>query len=194
MRLLVSLVMSLACGAALAATVYKWVDENGVTHYSDQPHPGAQKLDVQSAQTYSAPAASSASTPTARTGPPAAQSGAVYEECVLFRPAQDEVLFDVNEVTAKVRLNPDLRAGDKVAIALDNKRMSDIEGNGNEFTLTSVYRGTHTLIAVVEDEQNHIVCRSPSVTFHVRQQSIFAPRSPTAPPPPKPKPKPPTRP
>ena len=38
--------------AAVAATVYKWVDENGVVHYSDQPHPNAQKIHVQAAQTY----------------------------------------------------------------------------------------------------------------------------------------------
>ena len=35
--------MSLACTAAVAATVYKWVDENGVVHFSDQPHENAEK-------------------------------------------------------------------------------------------------------------------------------------------------------
>jgi hypothetical protein len=27
---------------ALAGPIYKWVDENGVIHYSDQPHENAQ--------------------------------------------------------------------------------------------------------------------------------------------------------
>ena len=44
--------MSLACSAVLAATVYKWVDDDGVVHYSDQPHPNAQKLQVHDVQTY----------------------------------------------------------------------------------------------------------------------------------------------
>src|SRR6202035_892894 len=46
--------MLLVCSLAAAATVYKWVDEHGVVHYSDQPHPNAQKMSVQSAQTYKA--------------------------------------------------------------------------------------------------------------------------------------------
>lgn len=33
-------VLALACGAALA-DVYRWVDENGKVHYSDQPPPAA---------------------------------------------------------------------------------------------------------------------------------------------------------
>jgi len=55
MRFIAAVVMLLVSGLALAATVYKWVDENGVTHYSDQPHPGAQKVTVAAPQTYSAP-------------------------------------------------------------------------------------------------------------------------------------------
>src|SRR3979490_2925401 len=47
---------SLVCSLAVAATVYKWVDEKGVVHYSDQPHPNAQKMNVQAAQNYKATA------------------------------------------------------------------------------------------------------------------------------------------
>src|SRR5262252_10689165 len=46
--------ISFACSVALATTVYKWVDENGVVHYSDQPHPNAEKVHVQAVQTYKA--------------------------------------------------------------------------------------------------------------------------------------------
>ena len=44
--------MVLAGSATRAATIYKWVDENGVVHYSDQPHQNAQKVDVPAVQTY----------------------------------------------------------------------------------------------------------------------------------------------
>ena len=40
-----TLMCMVVSGTALPATVYKWVDADGVTHYSDQPHPGAQKVD-----------------------------------------------------------------------------------------------------------------------------------------------------
>ena len=44
-----------ACTVATAATVYKWVDENGVTHFSDQPHENAQKVELKAPQTFTAP-------------------------------------------------------------------------------------------------------------------------------------------
>ena len=42
----------LASSASIAATVYKWVDDKGVTHFSDQPNPGAAKVHVDSPQSY----------------------------------------------------------------------------------------------------------------------------------------------
>ncbi len=41
--------MTLASASTLAATVYKWTDERGVVHYSDQPHPEAKEVDVKPA-------------------------------------------------------------------------------------------------------------------------------------------------
>ena len=56
MRATLFTLMSVAsCAVALAGSVYKWVDENGVTHYSDQPHENAQKVELKAPQTYSAP-------------------------------------------------------------------------------------------------------------------------------------------
>ncbi len=56
MRGLPLLILLGACTSASAATVYKWVDDNGVTHFSDQPNPKAQKLEMAGAQTYGAAA------------------------------------------------------------------------------------------------------------------------------------------
>ena len=44
---LLPLTLWLLSSAAMAATVYKWVDAQGVTHYSDQPHAEAKVIDVQ---------------------------------------------------------------------------------------------------------------------------------------------------
>ena len=57
MRRLPLLLLLVACATANSTTVYKWVDANGVTHYSDQPHPGAEKLEITGAQTYGSHAA-----------------------------------------------------------------------------------------------------------------------------------------
>ena len=74
MRTLLFTLISLACSLALAATVYKWVDENGVVHYSDQPHPNAQKVQLKAAQTYKDSSPASAFAPAAAPGTKAGSS------------------------------------------------------------------------------------------------------------------------
>lgn len=180
MRQVLLPVMLLVTASAGAATIYKWVDANGVTHYSDQPYPGAKKIEVEAAQTYSAPPPPRAAVSKSA----AANEGPPYKACELFKPSPEEVFFNVSTVTAKLRLDPGLRAGDKASIALDGKVLRDIPLAGADFTLTQVDRGTHTVSAVVENLAGEIICQSPSVTFHVRQASILSPKSPLRPKPP----------
>jgi uncharacterized protein DUF4124 len=162
--------VGLACGSAVSATVYKWVDEKGVVHYSDQPHPSAQQIEAKSAQTY-------ASTPAPTTPPPSSTETArveSYATCEIFRPENDEVFMNTDTVVVKLRLEPNLLPGHKVAIGVDGKRQTNQPTSGTDFTLT-VERGTHSVIAVVEDDLNKEICRSSPITFHVRQPSRQAP-------------------
>jgi hypothetical protein len=166
-----SAVLALAGASALAGPLYKWVDEKGVIHYSDQPHPNAEKVDVQSAQTYRSqgvPQSSSSSSTT----PPPAQAGA-YRQCELYRPENDEVFLNTDTVVAKVRLDPQqLRDGDRITFGLDGKRS---QSSPSMEAALKVERGTHSLVAVIEDSSGKAVCTTSSVTFHVRQPSVQAP-------------------
>lgn len=174
MRALVFTLMCIgACMAASSATVYKWVDADGVTHFSDQPHAGAQKLQVQAAQTYSSPPAPKA--PVARPGATVPPRGA-YTACTISRPTNDEVFMNTSSVPASVHLEPGVRPGDRIAVSLDGAAIPANVPADTEFTLTAVVRGTHALaVTVIEDATGNVICQSPSVTFHVRQPSLLAP-------------------
>jgi len=167
-----SAVLTLVGASALAATVYKWVDEKGVTHYSDQPHQNAESVDVKSAQTYQ----SRGVTPTPGTTAGAAQPVSSYRLCEIYRPENDEVFLNTDTVTAKLRLQPDLRGGDRVSVGLDGKRLTNQPAQATEFSL-QVDRGSHSLMIVVEDSTGKAVCTTSSVTFHVRQPSRQAPNA-----------------
>ena len=172
--------LGLLAGTALAGnggstTVYKWVDAQGIVHYSDQPHPNAQKLEVRGAQTFSAlPAPQSAATP-----PPASMhaTGPAYESCAISQPADQQTLTNVYETTAVVQTSPGLRAGDDVRLFVDGKQ---IAGSGSSFTFP-VERGQHSMQAVVEDSTGQIVCETSSVTFFVHQPSVKNPHNPVHP-------------
>ena len=68
-----------------ATQVYKWVDENGRVHYSDQPRAGAESVTLEAGNTITLPTPSQpAPKPKAETGPqyriglPSPAEGAVY--------------------------------------------------------------------------------------------------------------------
>jgi hypothetical protein len=168
---LLPLLLWLLSATAAAATVYKWVDERGVTHYSDQPHPNATTVDVKPAQTVSGPASRSASS--ANTA--VSEEERTYPVCELYRPENDEVFLNTSTVTAKLRLEPTLAPGDQIGIAVDGKRLTNQPRTGTDFVLSGVERGTHTVFAVVANAAGKPLCTTAPVTFHVRQPSVQAP-------------------
>ena len=73
-----------------------------------------------------------------------------YSACESSCRQNDEVFFNAQSVTARVRLEPELRPG----IAWRRagwQACCRMPYAASDFTLTPVYRGTHTLMAVVED-------------------------------------------
>ena len=161
----------------MSATVYKWVDAQGVTHYSDQPHPEAQTIDVQPQNLVhsSAPAASNAAKPAEGAAAP------VYK-CELTRPENDEVFLNTSTVSARLKVEPQLGAGDQVALSMDGKRLPNQPVVATDFVIPNVERGSHTLTVVIYDRTGRQPrCSSAPVTFHVRQPSVQAPVKATRP-------------
>jgi hypothetical protein len=178
MRTILFTLMSVACTAAVAATVYKWVDDNGVVHYSDQPHENAQKVELKAPQTYSAPKTSTPP-PLPTRGP--AKQAPVYQTCAVSEPANDQVFMNTSEVTAGVSVQPTLRPGDSVVVTLDGQNVPGVPASGGQFLISPVDRGTHTIQMAVKDASGATVCSSASVTFHVQQPSLLSPTRPVRP-------------
>jgi len=167
----------LGCCAVASATVYKWVDANGVVHYSDQPQPGAEKVHVDQPQSYRGADTAAA----ANSGNSAAESEESSEgSCDLESPAPDEVLMNTSTVSGKLRMNLKLNPGDHIAVTLDGQRYDTNDASG-VFTLTDVYRGTHTLSAIVLSADGETRCQTTTITFHVRQPSVASPTTPVHP-------------
>jgi hypothetical protein len=165
--------MGLGCTVATAATVYKWVDEDGVTHFSDQPHENAQKVELKAPQTFSAPK----TTPSKPT-PPKQPAEKVYQSCGLSEPTNDQVFLNTDTVSAGTSVQPAVRPGDTVLVTMDGAPVPGVPANGGQFTISPVDRGEHTIQMVVKDPSGTTVCSSSSVTFHVRQPSLQSPTNP----------------
>jgi hypothetical protein len=170
--------VSLLASLAVAGTVYKWVDENGVVHYSDQPHSEAKKVEVPPVQTYKGEASVPA-TPAAPAAPPAsAQPAGDYQGCAIAQPTNDQTFTNIDSLSIVVRTDPGLRAGDQVFLMLDGQPLNGGKPTGSQFTLSPVGRGTHSVQAVVRNSQGGVLCQTPGVTFNVHQPSILNPANP----------------
>lgn len=177
MRGLPLLLLLGVCASASSATVYKWVDDNGVTHYSDQPNPKAQKLQISGAQTYGAQAAAVAAPPPAVTQAPAAATPV----CVIDTPAAGQVLLDTFSITGHVTLAHVGGEGSQTTLRMDGQDISGLLGGDGTFMLSQVDRGEHTLTLQVTNARGEVICQANGVTFSVRQRSASVPGVPTAP-------------
>lgn len=175
MRTALYVFLTLAALPAFAGqTVWKWVDEKGVTHFSDSPVPGATKMELGS----SAPRSSSTEPAPTYTPSPAETrpTGPAYSRLVIESPAPDESIINTGgKVTIRLASTPALSRDHVVTLYMDGARVEGFPANGMSFELSEVPRGSHTLKVVVSARSGEMVQESPTTTFHVRQESIANP-------------------
>jgi uncharacterized protein DUF4124 len=157
--------------AATAGTVlYRWVDTDGIVHYSDRPAPGAEKVQIASAQTYKSTPTSGSSRRVANLPAPPK-----YSRVEITRPTNGQSFVDSGgHVDAAAAVEPGLAGGHQLWFLLDGTRQPDPAGSGLA-TSFEVPRGTHSLAAVITDELGHEILTSAAVTFYVLQHSIATP-------------------
>lgn len=163
----------LAAFAVQAAVVYKWVDADGVVHFSDQPSPGAQKI-----YTSSSSSAAAASAPRSQGGEPqaprsVAASGLGYNEFSIASPVNDQTFFGDDVIAVHLSLEPSLKPDHSVTWHLNGKQL---DTDATAFSLPHLDRGAYTLAATITDQQTSDSQSSNTVTFYVRQPSALAPQ------------------
>jgi hypothetical protein len=176
-RGLVALSLLALSGWGAAATLYKWVDAQGVVHYSDTPHPGAEVIQVSGAQTYHDPPVPT--TPAAAAAPQI--TNAAYVACSITQPANEAALFAPESVDVSVQSNPALRAGDQLSVQVDGQALAPVSEDGLKFQLQAPDRGTHTVRAQIRGADGSVLCDAPAVSFSVQRPSVNSPASPVKP-------------
>jgi Domain of unknown function (DUF4124) len=161
--------LCVSAAASAGTTVYTWVDAQGVVHYSDQPHPGAKKLNVESAPTYAAP-------PVATVAKNSSTTTQQQPPCSIESPTDQQMLMNAWSVSGRVHVPQEARGG-HVVLMLDGSVLPGAADAGGNFTIPQIDRGAHTLAAQVLDANGQVVCEAPSITFYVHQPSSQAPNA-----------------
>ena len=164
--------LGLFVAAAASADVWRWVDENGVVHFSDTPVEGAERIDVsESSRTTGA----RVFTPAPQFAPdaepaPEVQEEFRYESLTVVSPAAEETLWNIEgTMSVSLAVTPGLQSGHQVRVYFDGEpRMV----NSTSFTINEVFRGVHNIQAEVLDETGKLMIRSQPNRFYVQQTTV----------------------
>jgi hypothetical protein len=192
MRKCLILLFALTAGAVHGAPAWRWVDANGQVHYSDTPVPGAKQIDLAGAQTFGTSQRQPASAAGKTTDPSAAKANGPaqsYRTFNIVSPRQQETLWNVGTVVnVLVDLDPPLAPNHLLHVYVDGERRN-LNSTGTDLALEDIYRGVHTIQAVVVDQSGAEVIRSLATTFMVQQTSVQNPNN-NSPVKPQPRPRP----
>jgi hypothetical protein len=188
MRTVLLVLAFFALPAFASQTVWKWVDEQGVTHYSDLPVPGAIRMEISTSNRSDASARAPSSS--SNRSQPDTQSGPVYRNFEIWKPADGESLINTGgQVTVNVRVEPALQTGHDLLLYLDGRLVDGHSPDATTYELKDVPRGSHTVLAVINNQRGARIQETAPVNFVVRQESIANPPvGPALRPPPKPRP------
>ena len=157
-----------------AAVIYRWVDPDGVVHYSDQESPGAERIVTSAPNT--AAAGARAATPSQAPRKPAGSSLS-YAEFTITSPQAEQTFFGEDPIGVHLSLSPGLKTGHSIAWHVNGRQLDD-QTDAVSFVMPRLERGTYSVMATITDQQTGDSQSSNSVTFFVRQPSSLAPQSP----------------
>ena len=165
------ILLGLLATAAVSADVWRWIDDDGVVHFSDTPQKGAELVDVSEssrstgARVYrnAAPNSSDdAATPT--------EQAFKYESLSISSPGAEETLWNIEgTLSVSLSLSPGLQAGHQVRVYFNGEPRLV---NSTSFTIDEVYRGVHNLQAEVLDATGRMMIRSAGNRFYVQQNTV----------------------
>lgn len=160
-KLLISAILVLAAPALAQQSVWKWRDADGVVHYSDQPVPGAERVQLSTRDSTPAPAAAQAPT---SSGPASAPA---YKNLEIWKPFPEATVKGA-QVSVGIRVEPGLVPGHSLWLYLDGRRVDSGTPNATEYELEELAGGKHSVTALIADAKGQNVLTSQPVTFSIQ--------------------------
>jgi hypothetical protein len=157
--------------AAVSADVWRWIDDDGVVHFSDTPRAGAELVDVsESSRSTGARVYRSAAPNSSDDAAAATEQVFKYESLSISSPGAEETLWNIEgTLSVSLSLSPGLQAGHQVRVYFNGEPTLV---NSTNFTLDEVHRGVHNIQAEVLDATGRLMIRSTSNRFYVQQNRV----------------------
>ena len=164
----------LAASLAMADGAYRWVDKDGVVHYSDvPPEDGAEVVNIAEYSRTTGVRLSRDSSSASDDEQADDQGPFRYESLAVANPGPEETLWNIEGVlSVSLALAPGLQPGHQVRVYFDGGAPTTV--SGSSFQIENVYRGVHNIQAEVIDETGQLMIRSKPNRFYVQQNTVIA--------------------
>lgn len=157
-----------------AATVYRWVDADGVVHFSDQPGPGAEKIVISGGS--SRGVLGQTQQPQSPQDQPRAPTPEFAGVTVaITAPAPGQVFSGAETISAYLSIQPDPASPVTVSWSLNGSPVGDGQGS-QSLVLPQLPRGSYTLTAKITDPDTGQSKSAEPVTFNVLRPSLLSPQ------------------
>ncbi len=160
----------LAAVSAAAQEAYRWVDEDGIVHYSDRPREGAESIVLPSPNVATTRRVPRPSATQDQEEEPAEEPKTGYTSIEIISPGPEETLWNIEGVlNVSVALQPALQQGHQLRAYFDGE-MRPV--SGTSFQLQEVWRGVHNIQVEVVDSTGRMMIRSQPNRFYVQQNTV----------------------
>ena len=169
------LALALLVAATASADVWRWVDDDGVVHFSDTPREGAERVDVSDSARTTGARVFRDSGPTSGDDPATTEEAAFsYDSFSITSPGAEETLWNIEgTLNVSLSLSPGLQPGHQVRVYFNGEPKMVF---GTSFSIDEVYRGVHNIQAEVIDATGKLMIRSRTNRFYVQQNSVITRR------------------
>jgi hypothetical protein len=158
----------------VSADIYRLVDEAGSVSFSDQPHPQATLIEVNSLPTYT-PVSSRFDVSEANTIEDQVTNNVPNYQVEILSPENEQVFWDNSgTVTVHIKLEPELdnSRGDLIKVMLDGKQIGEPQTTP-VVSLTNMDRGLHSLNVTVVSAEQTVLASSETITFQLHRRSVI---------------------
>uniref|UniRef100_Q0HQ63 DUF4124 domain-containing protein n=1 Tax=Shewanella sp. (strain MR-7) TaxID=60481 RepID=Q0HQ63_SHESR len=166
MRVL-TLISLLLLSLLAQATVYKWVDKDGKVHYSDEPHPNAEVVELKEKTLNQI-----ALPPVKNDANDSQVIQQIQYQVVITSPMEEETVRDNNgdfQVTATV--TPEIKSQYLMALKLDGQMVGQPQVGGI-FQLTNIDRGEHTIVVDAMTQNGKVFASSSPRKIFLHQAAM----------------------
>ncbi|WP_131781718.1 DUF4124 domain-containing protein [Legionella gresilensis] len=159
----------------LWAEIYKWTDSQGVVHFSDEPHPGAETVVLPPTQSSNPPPSNVPTTPsTPVTGNKINKNSLIQPDytATISQPKSDSTIRNnQGYVSVAIEVEPEIQQGVMLQLIFDNQPLGKPQV-GKNFILNNVNRGAHTLAVQIIGADGEVLSTSDPITFYMQRPRV----------------------